>query len=104
MVVVTINDILGNRKSLFCGYKSSHTTRLENLNDDLKYNEKHNPIHQIQKRRATPMSIINKLTKRGYKTCSRSTRRYFTDIVGAGVKEYIAFIPWQSNERMLNCS
>jgi putative GTP pyrophosphokinase len=83
-VVGTINTFLktGNR---YLAATRIITTRLENLNDDFKHNNQHNPIHHIQTRVKTPQSIINKLIKRGYEPTIQAARQYLTDIAGVRV-------------------
>ena len=59
--------------------------RLENLNDDFAHNGQHNPIHQIRTRVKAPLSIIEKLIRKGYEPTIRSARLYLTDIAGVRV-------------------
>ncbi|MEZ5198407.1 MAG: GTP pyrophosphokinase family protein [Bacteroidales bacterium] len=80
----TINCFL-QTENLYLAATRVVSTRLENLNDDFKYNKEHNPIHQIQTRVKTPKSIIDKLIKRGYEATIQSARKHLTDIAGVRV-------------------
>jgi putative GTP pyrophosphokinase len=61
------------------------STKLEILNEEFKYKKDHNPIFQIKSRVKTPMSIFNKLQKRGYEVSVKSARENLTDIAGIRV-------------------
>jgi putative GTP pyrophosphokinase len=61
------------------------TSKLENLNDEFRYTKDRNPIHQIESRVKTPMSIFNKLQKRGFELSVESAKANLTDIAGVRV-------------------
>ena len=61
------------------------TTKLENLNDEFKYTKDRNPIHQINSRVKTPLSIFHKLQRRGFELNVQSARTNLTDIAGVRV-------------------
>jgi putative GTP pyrophosphokinase len=61
------------------------STKLENLNGEFKYSSDRNPIHQIKSRVKTPMSIIDKLEKKGFDISIESARENLDDIAGIRV-------------------
>lgn len=60
-------------------------TKLENLNNEFIYGTKRNPIHTIQTRVKTPLSIARKLQRRGLELTVESARLNLTDIAGVRV-------------------
>lgn len=61
------------------------TTKLENLNDEFKYEMDRNPIYQIKARVKTPKSIMEKLNRKGYEISVKSARKNLNDIAGVRV-------------------
>ena len=72
-------------ENLYLAATREITTKLENLNDEFKYQKDRNPIHQIRARVKTPKSIMNKLTRRGFELSVESARNNLTDIAGVRV-------------------
>ena len=72
-------------ENLYLSATREIATKFENLNNDLKYSSERNPIHQIQTRVKTPMSIFKKLERRGFELTSESARKNLTDIAGVRV-------------------
>jgi len=82
--VKTINSFMVT-ENLYLAAIREITTKLENLNDEFKYQKDRNPIHQIKARVKTPKSIMNKLTRRGFEHSVESARNNLTDIAGVRV-------------------
>lgn len=82
--VKTINSFMVT-ENLYLAAIREITTKLENLNDEFKYQKDRNPIHQIRARVKTPKSIMNKLTRRGFEHSVESARNNLTDIAGVRV-------------------
>ncbi len=61
------------------------TTRLENLNDDIKISKNRNFIHEIKTRVKKPRSIAEKLMRKGCKLTIESARSSLNDIAGVRV-------------------
>lgn len=72
-------------ENLYLSATREIATKFENLNNDLKYSSERNPIHHIQTRVKTPMSIFKKLERRGFELTSESARKNLTDIAGVRV-------------------
>jgi len=72
-------------ENLYLSATREIATKLENLNSDLKYCNERNPIHHIQTRVKTPMSIFKKLERRGFELTPESARKNLTDIAGVRV-------------------
>ncbi|MDX9857927.1 MAG: GTP pyrophosphokinase family protein [candidate division Zixibacteria bacterium] len=60
-------------------------TKLENLNDEFKYSQHHNPIHQVTARVKTPRRIVEKLARKGHEMTLASARQNIHDIAGVRV-------------------
>jgi putative GTP pyrophosphokinase len=82
--VKIINSLMVS-EYIYLGATREITTKLENLNEEFKYHQDHNPIHQINARVKTPKSIMNKLTRRGFELSVESARNNLTDIAGVRV-------------------
>jgi len=67
-------------------------TKLENLNREFKYTCDRNPIQHIQTRVKTPISILKKLSRRGFEPTVESARKNLTDIAGVRVITIISMI------------
>ena len=65
-------------------------TKFEVLNDELSYKTSRNPIESISSRVKKPMSIADKLRRKGYPVTVESASRYLNDI--AGVRVVCSFI------------
>jgi len=72
-------------ENLYLSATREIATKFENLNNDLKYCNERNPIHHIQTRVKTPMSIFKKLERRGFELTPESARKNLTDIAGVRV-------------------
>lgn len=57
-------------------------TKLENLNDEFKYEKDRNPIHQIITRVKSPKSVMDKLVRRDCDLSVESARENLNDIAG----------------------
>ena len=60
-------------------------TKLEILQREAQYNRVHNPIETIKSRVKSPMSIIEKLNRRGFEMSITSIRNNLNDIAGVRV-------------------
>lgn len=60
-------------------------TKLEVLDEEFRVKYAHNPIHHIESRLKAPVSIFQKLKKRGYEPTIENARKYLTDIAGVRV-------------------
>jgi len=83
-IVEIINSYV-EAENLYTSAIREITTKLENLNDEFKYTKDRNPIHQIDSRVKSPMSIFHKLQKRGHELSVQSARDNLTDIAGVRV-------------------
>ncbi|HMA63969.1 MAG TPA: GTP pyrophosphokinase family protein [Chitinispirillaceae bacterium] len=72
-------------ENLYLSATREIATKLEILNSEFKYCKERNPIHNIQTRVKTPVSILNKLHKRGLELSVDSARKNLTDIAGVRV-------------------
>lgn len=72
-------------ENLYLSATREIATKLENLNNEFKYSHERNPIHSIQTRVKTPMSIVNKLRRREFNISVESARKNLTDIAGVRV-------------------
>lgn len=72
-------------ENLYLAATREISTKIENLNTEFKYTKERNPIHNIQTRVKTPMSIVQKLQRRGFEISVDSARRNLTDIAGVRV-------------------
>ncbi len=60
-------------------------TKLEILNDEFKYIQDRNPIHQIKTRVKSPKSILEKLIRKDAQLSVKSARENLNDIAGVRV-------------------
>ncbi len=60
-------------------------TKLEILDDEFSVKYKYNPIHNIESRLKTPMSILEKLRRKGYEISLESAKENLFDIAGIRV-------------------
>lgn len=60
-------------------------TKLEILQRDARYNQSHNPIESIKSRIKRPMSIIEKMYRKGFPLSLQSMRENLNDIAGIRV-------------------
>ncbi len=65
-------------------------TKIEILNEEFQVRSKHNPIETIKSRVKSPMSIYEKLQRKGYPITLESLRKNLDDI--AGIRIICAFI------------
>jgi len=72
-------------ENLYLSATREISTKLENLNNEFKYCSKRNPIHNIETRVKTPLSIAQKLQKRNLDLSVESARKNLTDIAGVRV-------------------
>lgn len=72
-------------ENLYLSATREIVTKLENLNDDFKYTQERNPIHNITTRVKTPSSIIKKLKRRGHELSVEAAQKFLTDIAGVRV-------------------
>jgi putative GTP pyrophosphokinase len=72
-------------ENLYLSATREIATKLENLNSEFKYSKERNPIHTIQTRVKTPISILNKLHRRSLELSVDSARKNLTDIAGVRV-------------------
>ncbi len=61
------------------------STKLEILNDEFQTRHKRNPIHSIKCRVKAPVSIVEKLNRKGYAVSIASARENLADIAGIRV-------------------
>ncbi len=59
--------------------------RLETLNEEFNLNHKRNPIHHMESRLKTPLSILQKLKRKGFELSMDSAIDLLTDIAGVRV-------------------
>lgn len=83
--MVSIINSYVETENLYSSAIREITTKLENLNDEFKYTKDRNPIHQINSRVKTPLSIFRKLQHRGLELSVQSARENLTDIAGVRV-------------------
>jgi len=83
--IVNIINSYVEAENLYTSAIREITTKLENLNDEFKYTKDRNPIHQIDSRVKSPMSIFRKLQQRGHELSVQSARDNLTDIAGVRV-------------------
>ena len=57
-------------------------TKLEILDEEFSVKYKYNPIHNIDSRLKTPMSILEKLRRKGYEISLESAKENLFDIAG----------------------
>jgi putative GTP pyrophosphokinase len=72
-------------ENIYASAARNITTRLENLNDEMKVNKNRNLIHEIKTRVKKPRSIAEKLLRKGYKLSIESARANLNDIAGVRV-------------------
>ncbi len=72
-------------ENLYLSATREISTKLEILNSEFKYCKERNPIHNIQTRVKTPVSILKKLHQRGLELSVDSARKNLTDIGGVRV-------------------
>lgn len=60
-------------------------TKLENLDDNFHVHYDYNPIHHIDTRLKSPVSIVNKLRKKEKEVTMDNMREYINDIAGVRV-------------------
>ena len=60
-------------------------TKLENLDDNFHVHYDYNPIHHIDTRLKSPLSIVNKLHKKEKEVTLENMREYINDIAGVRV-------------------
>lgn len=72
-------------ENLYLSATREIATKLDILNSEFKYCKERNPIHNIQTRVKTPISILKKLHKRGLELSVVSARKNLTDIAGVRV-------------------
>ncbi|MCI5481171.1 MAG: GTP pyrophosphokinase family protein [Lachnospiraceae bacterium] len=65
-------------------------TKLEVLNDELSIRDTHNPIEMIKSRVKKPVSIVEKLQRRGYPIRVESAMEHLKDV--AGIRVICSFI------------
>ncbi|MFO7882035.1 MAG: GTP pyrophosphokinase family protein [Kosmotogaceae bacterium] len=72
-------------ENIYASAARNITTRLENLNDEMKVNKNRNLIHEIKTRVKKPRSIAEKLSRKGYELSIESARANLNDIAGVRV-------------------
>ncbi len=72
-------------ENLYLAANREVETKLQNLNNEFHYTKERNPIHSIHTRIKAPLSIIQKLQKRGLDLTVQSARENLTDIAGVRV-------------------
>jgi putative GTP pyrophosphokinase len=72
-------------ENLYLSATREIATKLEILNSEFQYSKERNPIHNIRTRVKTPVSILNKLHKRGLEQSVTSAQKNLTDIAGVRV-------------------
>ena len=83
-MVKTIRALIA-AENLYLSATREIATKLENLNSEFKNIHERNPIHNIQTRVKTPVSIVNKLLRRGWDLTVESAREHLTDLAGVRV-------------------
>jgi putative GTP pyrophosphokinase len=72
-------------ENIYASAARNITTRLENLNDEMKVSKNRNLIHEIKTRVKKPRSIAEKLLRKGYELSIESARENLNDIAGVRV-------------------